>query len=246
VDLGVDLRSEADVGRAVEGAEAVVHLAAVLGRRGDSDEDFIQVNVVGTWRLLTAAIGAGVRRIVDMSSMQALGVFEGQRAPDYLPLDDDHPCYPATPYAVSKHLGEVLCADLQRSHGLETVVLRPPAIWTEETYARVKAKRAQDPSYEWRPFWEYGAFIDVRDLVAAIAQALVVDYPGPRPLAVVADDINSSGPTSREWAARVHPDVPWRGDDRFVAEPYKTLVDNSRTKALLRWRPRHSWRPRHA
>lgn len=93
----------------------------------------MEVNLVGTWRLLTNAVRAKVGRFVFMSSLDVLGVMKGGRVPDYLPLDDDHPCYPITPYVISKRLAEVLCEDLHRTSGLETVVLRPPGVWTEDT-----------------------------------------------------------------------------------------------------------------
>jgi UDP-glucose 4-epimerase len=244
LDDGVDLRSQDDVCRAVQGVEGVVHLAAVLGKHDENDEDFMQVNLVGTWRLLTNAVRAKVRRFVLMSSLDALGVMKGERVPDYLPLDDDHPCYPITSYALSKRLAEVLCEDLHRTAGLETVVLRPPGVWTEDTYARIRMRRADRPSYEWSPYWEYGAFIDVRDLATAIERALVVDYPGPRPFAISVDDINSSGSTARQWVARLHPGVPWHGT--ITGLPYATLVDNRRAKTALAWLPVHTWRPAQA
>ena len=130
---GVDLRCQDDVCRAVQGVEGVVHLAAVLGMHDESEEDLMEVNLVGTWRLLTNAVRAKVGRFVFMSSLDVLGVMKGGRVPDYLPLDDDHPCYPITPYVISKRLAEVLCEDLHRTSGLETVVLRPPGVWTEDT-----------------------------------------------------------------------------------------------------------------
>lgn len=65
------------------------------------------------------------------------------------------------------------------------MVLRPPGIWTEDTYHDIEALRADRPPYEWSPFWEYGAFLDARDLATAIEQSLLVDYPGARPLAHV-------------------------------------------------------------
>lgn len=246
VDGGVDLRSQDDVRQALHGVEGIVHLAAVLGWHGESDEDFIEVNLVGTWRLLSEAMRAQVNRLVFVSSIDVLGVFKGHRVPDYLPLDDDHPCYPNTPYALSKRLAEVMCADMHRTHGLDSVVLRPPGVWTEETYNDIKALRADRASYEWSPFWEYGAFLDVRDLATAIEQALLVEYPGAQPFGVAADDINSSGPTSKEWVQKLHPDVPWRGDDMFATNPYTTLLDNRRAKSALEWSPVHTWLPTHA
>lgn len=126
------------------------------------------------------------------------------------------------------------------------VVLRPPGVWTEDTYNDIKELRAERPSYEWSPFWEYGAFIDVRDLATAIEQALLVEYPGAEPFALAADDINSSGPTSKEWVEKLHPGVTWKGDDEvFASHPYTTLLDNRRAKAKLHWSPVHAWRPSH-
>ena len=92
----------------------------------------------------------------------------------------------------------------------------------------------------------YGAFLDVGDLAAAVERAVVVEDAGPRPFAIAADDINSSGLTSREWAARLHSDVPWRGDDRYSARPYAALLGNRRAKEALGWTPLYSWRPTHA
>src|SRR5690606_10006840 len=99
-------------------------------------------NLFGTWRLLEGAVQSRVSRVVFVSSVDVLGVFKGERAPDYLPLDDDHPCYPSTPYATAKRLAEVLCEDVHRTHGVETIVLRPPGVWTDETYAEIAALRA--------------------------------------------------------------------------------------------------------
>jgi nucleoside-diphosphate-sugar epimerase len=246
IDAGLDVRRDDHLAQAVGQADAVVHLAAVLGWHGESDDEFMDVNLLGTWRLLRHCVDAGVRRLVFMSSIDVLGVFKGHRAPDYLPLDDDHPCYPNTSYAVSKRLAEVLCGDYSRVFGLETVVLRPPGVWSTTTYDEIKALRRERPSYEWSPFWEYGAFIDVRDLATAVVRALVAGYPGAKPFGVAADDTNSSGPTSQEWAERLHPDVERRDGERFAGNPHRTLLDNARAKAALGWSPTQTWRSQQA
>lgn len=243
---GQDLAVAALVRAAMERVDGVVHLAAVLGWNGEPAEEFLKVNTVGTWRLLHEAHRSGLRRFVFVSSIDVLGVFKGHRTPDYLPLDDEHPCYPNTPYAISKRLAEEACSGFRAAHGLETVVLRPPGVWSAETYEDIKVRRRADPAYEWNPFWEYGAFLDVRDLAAAIERALVADYPGTEPFGVAADDLNSSEGESLEWAQRIHPDVPIRDADQFAEDPYRTLLDNSRARDRLGWSPEHSWRPHHA
>ena len=242
VELGHDVRRDADVAGAMGGVDGVVHLAAVMGWHGEAAPEVMDVNVLGTWRVLHHAVAGGVARVVFVSSIDVLGVFKGHRAPDFLPLDDEHPCYPNTPYALSKHVGEVMCADVHAAAGLETVVLRPPGVWDEATYAWIAEERRRRPSFEWDPFWEYGAFVDARDLAGAVERALIVDDPGPAPMAVSSDDLNSSGPTGRELAARIHPHVAWRGGTRFAADPHATLLDNSRAKERLGWTPQHTWR----
>jgi hypothetical protein len=46
------------------------------------------VNVLGTWHVLLAAEAAGAGRVVYFSSGQVFGIAEGERLPDYFPVDD--------------------------------------------------------------------------------------------------------------------------------------------------------------
>ena len=123
-----DLRDIYTVRRAVQGVEAVAHLGAIPndvppGR----EDDLLTANVQGTWNILLACVEAGVKRLVYFSSVNALGVFGGRRPADYLPIDDDHPHHPLTPYQISKHLGEEMCRAFSARHGLTTLCLRP--VW---------------------------------------------------------------------------------------------------------------------
>ncbi len=68
------------------------------------------VNVLGTWHVLLAAEAAGAGRVVYFSSGQVFGLAEGERLPDYFPVDDAHPRRAMRPYGLSKCLAEDLCA----------------------------------------------------------------------------------------------------------------------------------------
>ena len=179
--LGFDLRDGQDVlqlatlSTAMRDCDAVVHAAALLGTEGESAERIMEVNVLGTWSVLCAAGAAQVKRVVFLSSVDVLGVFKGERAPDYLPLDDAHRCYPSTPYGMSKYLAEVMCRCVAEGSDMRVVALRPPGVWTQDTYGMIALERAKRREFEWDPFWEYGAFIDVRDLSLACLQALTCD-----------------------------------------------------------------------
>ena len=201
-------------------------------------------NVLGTWHVLLAAREGGLSRVVQFSSAQVLGIAEGERAPDYFPVDDDHPRYAGRPYGLSKRLGEDLCEAVTAGSGMPTICLRPVAVWDDDDYRFVERARAADPEAEWQPYWEYGAFVDIRDVASACLAALSCPDPGHARLLLCAEDISATVP-GRELAARLLPAVPWRvGPDRDSGHPWRALVDCSRARRVLGWRPEHRWADR--
>lgn len=238
---GQDVLDEVALLKAMRGCDAVVHLAAVVDP-GAGAVETLGVNLRGTANVLGAVRGAGAQRVVFASSVNALGIFRGEGSPEYLPLDDDHPCQPKSPYGVSKLRAEDLCERLTASTGIATVCLRPPAVWDDGMYARIDAARAADPAFEWSPYWEYGAFLDVRDCASACARALRCEDPGHVRLLLCAPDVSSAGASSLELAGRLLPDVPIRDPAYFREDPYRALVDTRRAGRLLDWTPLHAWR----
>lgn len=237
--LGDDVRDAPALEAAARGCDAIVHLAALLGEPGESANEIFAVNAGGTDNALAAARHAGARRFVFMSSADVLGVFKGERAPDYLPLDDVHPSRPGTPYGESKLRAEQACAAFSVRTAIPAISLRPPGVWSDETYAQILEQRRLRPSFEWQPFWEYGAFIDLRDLADAVNCALRAPASGDACFLVASSDLNSSGRTAREWARFVHPEVPWRGGEIYERDAYHSLVDCAPARARLGWQPRH-------
>ena len=258
--VGLDLADNDDitdprtVRQRMRGCAGLVHLAAVDDEPIEPDpltpattggvDQVMATNVGGTSQLLAAAADTGLQRVVFMSSVDVLGCFMGRGTPKYLPIDDHHPVDPHGPYAWSKLAGEELCAALTLRTGTPTVCLRPPGVFTAETYAFIRSARLQRPEVEWSPIWEYGAFLDVRDLASAIVAALMVpDLVGHHRHLVCADDISSATDDSRTLAHRLLPEVPITSPERFIDRPFASLVDSAGAQALLVWRPRHSWRP---
>lgn len=239
---GCDILDRSALESAMRGCDAVVHAAALLGRPGESPDQITAVNVEGTRNVLVAGRALAVRRIVFLSSVDVFGVFKGERAPDYLPLDDAHPCYGTTPYGLSKRRGEEMCRPLSDQGGPLTICLRPPGVWSSSTYRMIQAARRERAEFEWSPFWEYGAFIDVRDLALACAQALDCDIDSSKCFSVASSDITTSGRTSREWATFVHPHVEWRGGDEYDADPYRGLIRIGEACRILGWQPTHTWK----
>ena len=233
---GQDILDGEALTRAALGCDAIVHLAAKLGRTGDTAADIMTVNVTGTWNVLAAAKAAGVGRVVNFSSVNALGIFSGNGVPDYLPIDDAHPPRATTAYGLSKRLGEELCRCFTLATGVSTICIRPPWVCDAAMKRREFEKRAADPAAEWSPFWEYGAWIDVRDLAESVSAALRCPDPGHVTALVVADDMASED-SAREMAARLLPEVPWHGPEDVSA-----LVRCDVAREVFGWRPVHRWR----
>jgi UDP-glucose 4-epimerase len=234
---GNDILDSAALLHAAEGCDAIVHLAALLGRPGESDADVMTVNVTGTWNVLAAARAAGVRRVVNFSSVNAMGIFSGNGMPDAFPIDESHACRPTTAYGISKRLGEELCRVFTLQSGISTICLRPPWVCDEARKLRELARRAADPTAEWTPFWEYGAWIDVRDLAAAVAAALTCPDPGHLVALVIGADMCSDH-SPEVLARQLLPAVPVHAP----LAPGGALVRSDLARRSFAWQPRHRWR----
>lgn len=107
--------------------EVVVHLAARVHVMREDEADplaaFRRVNVEGTRAVYAAARDAGVKRVVFLSSVKAMG--EGRAVP-YREADSPRPI---DPYGTSKLEGEQALAEGRALGGPEYVVLRPPLIY---------------------------------------------------------------------------------------------------------------------
>ncbi len=244
---GMDVLDLDAVRRATRGCAAVVHLAALPHDTAGSPERIMAVNVLGTWHALLAAEDAGVQRIVHFSSAQVFGTAEGEQPPDYLPIDDDHPRRAMRPYGLSKVLSEDLCAGFTARTGIPTVALRPVWVWLPGQYERIEASWRADPAAEYEPFWEFGAFVDVRDVATAVEAALTVPLAGHHRLLLCADGIAASMPSLAMAATRAR-HVPIKDVTPYQRDPWHALVDCAAAEALLRWRPAHRWsgRPQQA
>jgi nucleoside-diphosphate-sugar epimerase len=101
----------------VAGADVLVHAAAALPIRA-AREAIFSVNVGGTRTTLQAALDAGVRRVILISSTAVYGV------PKTHPIDETAPLVGVGHYGASKIEAEAVCREFQE-RGLETVIIRP-------------------------------------------------------------------------------------------------------------------------
>ena len=220
----------------------VVHAAALAHDTAGTPEQIFSVNVTGTWNALTVAEAVSAKVFVYFSSAQVFGIAEGESAPEYLPVDDQHPRNATRPYGLSKCFGEDLCRSMTRRTGIATVVLRPVAVWTRPMYEEIWRARQVDPTYEWSPFWELGGFVDARDVATAVEAALAVAPGTHERVLLCSSDISASEPTLA-MVDRLLPHTAWRPGAReeFGPTPWASLFDTSAAQATLGWAPIHTW-----
>lgn len=115
-----DIRDENLVDRAMQGQDAVIHLAASVGNTRSINHpiDDSEINVLGTLRILEAMRKHDVLKIVYSSSA---GIFGELKT---LPISEDHPIDPDSPYGASKLAGEKLCLAYSKLYPLEAICLR--------------------------------------------------------------------------------------------------------------------------
>jgi UDP-glucose 4-epimerase len=104
-----------------EGVDAVIHLAAQAGVRtswGREFRTYTDSNILASQRLLEAARGRNLRRFVYASSSSVYGETQS------LPLHEDAPLLPLSPYGVSKLAAERLCRLYWKNFGVPTLSLR--------------------------------------------------------------------------------------------------------------------------
>ena len=255
----------AAVRRAVDGVEAVVHLAAKVSLAGDP-ADFTRVNVDGTRILLEAARAAGVRRFVHVSSPSVVHTGASIAGDDAAHASPEHA---RGDYARTKAAAELLALDADVP-GFAVVAVRPHLVWgpgDEQLVGRIvdRARRGRLPLLDSGAALIDTCYVDnaASAMVAALdraedvhGRAYVVTNGEPRPVAdLLAGICTASGvpaprlhvPAGVARAAGSLVEAVWRvrpGSDeppmtRFLAEQLSTShwFDQRRTRADLHWTP---------
>lgn len=115
-----DLRDFEALQRAVDRVDYIMHQGALpsVARSVANPIRSNDVNIGGTLNILVAARDAGVKRVVYAGSSSVYGNMTT------LPRSESLPSQPASPYALTKYVGECYCRIFTEIYGIETVALR--------------------------------------------------------------------------------------------------------------------------
>lgn len=230
-----DILSPAHLHEAMHGADAVVHLAAIPNPSVDPTDQIMLVNVMGTQRVLEAAALGTPRRVVVASSDSVYGFVFGQGTilPEYLPVDEQHPCRPRDAYGLSKLINEETCRRYTRDTGLETVCLRYCWVWDPGHYNHL-AQFSADPTAFVGQLWGY---VDARDVAQAIGKSLGAPDIAHETLNISARRTFQELPSLELARMYLPPQVEVRDASSFAEDARHTLMDYRRAGRVIGYEP---------
>lgn len=146
---------------ALEGKDLVIHSAGLVSFQPRDGQKLMQVNVKGTENLVNAMLDAGIKKLIHISSVAALG-----RNPELNTIDEEHKWIDSdwnTPYAISKHFADL---EVWRGvqEGLDAMIFYPSILMGKFSY-----QRSSTQIYEYvlsgNSYYPRGKvnYIDVRD-----------------------------------------------------------------------------------
>ena len=231
--LSADLTDLGQALEALRGAEGMVHLGAIPAPGRKPEGETFRNNIMSTYNVFSAATSLGLARVVWASSETTLGLPFEREKPAYAPIDEEHPLYPESSYALSKVISEEMARQFNRTTSVPFVgfrisnIMEPPGDYE-------KFEGFQDDPEERR--WNLWGYVDARDVAQACRLALEADTTGAEVFILAAADTVMERP-SRELMEEVYPDVALR-----EVGGRETLLSIDKARRMLGYSPEHSWR----
>jgi len=240
-----DIRDPHGVRKAMEGCDAVLHLAALIGipYSYHSPDTYVETNIKGTLNILQAARDLGIKRVIHTSTSEVYGTALT------VPIREDHPLQGQSPYSASKIGADQLALSFYRSFGLPVTILRP-----FNTYGPRQSARAVIPTIitqilVGRTEISLGSLHPTRDLVyvedtvAGFVQALNAPKIEGEVIQLGTGHEVSIGDLAETIARLMGVKIKICGAQERVrpinSEVERLIADPIKAKKLLKWSPQH-------
>lgn len=230
------------VQQVVRGADVVFHLAALVGIPYSflNPREVVEVNVIGSLNVLTAAREAGVGKIIQTSTSEVYGTAQ------YVPMDEMHPLQAQSPYAASKIAADAIALSFARSFSLPVAIIRP-----FNTYGPRQSARAIIPTLIAQAFTQetikVGAttptrdFTFVTDTIQAFIRVAEVSACVGEVINVGSGHEISIGDLIQRIMTIVGREVPVEVDPQRLrpeaSEVRQLLADTAKARHFLSWAP---------
>ena len=249
--IKADLTKADGLKQALEGKsfDCIMHLASLPGDTGNPLQ-MVEVNVNGLQNLLENARMMQVNRFVQASSISAYEWYPATKfnPPDYMPVDENHPCRPQDMYSTTKRMQEELALTYYYQYNLPTTVLRLTAVigpfgrgggrgWRKFAEQLGEGVRVEIPHFSTEELCHY---VDYRDVArmhiaagehpAAVGQIFNCCGPSPTRGSEFVDIIKHLSPN-----IEVEVGFPWS-----MAQGGEVSFDMSKAKALMGYEPMYT------
>ncbi len=233
----LDIRNLEKIKPLFTGIDYVFHLAAMPRIQASIDNPILSndINLNGTLNVLIAARDAKVKKVIYSASSSAYG------DQTKMPLHEDMPARPMSPYGLQKHASELYCKLFSELYGLPTVSLRYFNVYgnrqvLEGAYCLVmgifiRQRLANEPMTIIGDGEQRRDFTSVIDVVRANIMAVESDKVGNGEVINIGRGKNYSVNELAKLIGGPTINMPPR------IEPKETLADNSRARELLGWEP---------
>lgn len=227
---------ELDPGTGVPKFDAIVHFAAIPRIMIKPDNETYRINTMSTYNVLEAAVKLGIKKVIFASSETTYGVCfaDGERKPDYIPLDEEHPVVPEDSYAMSKVVNEITAKSFHQRSGFDIYGIRINNVIEPHEYAQNFPDYVANPDMRRRNFF---AYVDARDLGQMVDLMLHKDGLGYQ-IFNAANEGHSVDLSTAEIIERYYQGVPQMRD---MGED-ETFFSIQKAKDMLGFAPVHTWR----
>ena len=132
-----DLRFKENCAKITQDVDIVFHLAALIGIPYSyvSPLAYIRTNIEGTFNVLESAKNEGIEQTLITSTSETYG------SAQYVPIDEEHPLQPQSPYSASKIAADAMAMSFYNSFDLPVTIARP-----FNTYGPRQSARAVIPT----------------------------------------------------------------------------------------------------
>lgn len=239
-----DIRDPNGVRMAVQGCDAVFHLAALIGIPFSyhSPDSYVDTNIKGTLNVLQAARSCGTSRVLVTSTSEVYG------SAQYAPIDEKHPYQGQSPYSATKIGADRLAESFFRSFDTPVTIVRP-----FNTYGPRQSARAVIPTVITQLLGgeselRLGSvsptrdFNHVKDTVAGFVALAQSDAAVGEEVNIATGEEHSVGDVARRLVAMINPAARMIvAEDRVrpeKSEVVRLIGDNTKIRALTDWAPR--------
>lgn len=120
------------VKKATKDVRIIFHLAALISipYSYQVQQAFVNVNIKGMLNLMQASLLNGIEKFIHTSTSEVYGTAQ------YVPMDENHPINPESPYAATKAAADYLALSFYKSFNLPVVILRPFNVYGPRQSAR--------------------------------------------------------------------------------------------------------------